>query len=91
MKIIEMADVFLNLANFAQHTLLTLAPLSGYTLNLQALIKVSKVSGTSPLSYKVLWKENSEKRNFNSLKKYLLKATVQLGLNLELFVCSRVV
>ena len=43
-KIDEMADVFFNLANFAQHALLTLAPLSGYTLNLQSLIKVSKVS-----------------------------------------------
>ena len=44
MKIEEMADVFLNLANFAPHALLTLAPPSGYALNLKALIKVSKVS-----------------------------------------------
>ena len=44
MKIEEMAEVFLNLANFASHALLTLAPPSGYTLNLKALIKVSKVS-----------------------------------------------
>jgi hypothetical protein len=36
MKIEEMADVFLNSANFA--------PPSGYGLNLKALIKVSKVS-----------------------------------------------
>ena len=43
-KIDEMADVVLNLANFAQHTLLTLAPPSGYPLNLKALIKLSKVS-----------------------------------------------
>ena len=40
----EMADVYLNLANFAPHELLTLAPPSGYALNLTALIKVSKVS-----------------------------------------------
>ena len=40
----EMADVFLNLANFPKHALLTLAPPSGYALNLKALIKVSKVS-----------------------------------------------
>jgi hypothetical protein len=44
MKIEEMADIFLNLANFAPHALLTLAPPSGYALNLKALIKVSKVS-----------------------------------------------
>ena len=44
MKIEEMEDVFLNSANFASHALLTLAPPSGYALNLKALIKVSKVS-----------------------------------------------
>jgi hypothetical protein len=44
MKIEEMADVFLNLANFGPHGLLTIAPPSGYALNLKALIKVSKVS-----------------------------------------------
>ena len=44
MKIEEMADVFLNSANFAPHALLTLAPPSDYALNLKALIKVSKVS-----------------------------------------------
>ena len=44
MKIDKIAEVFLNSANFAQHSLLTLAPPSGYTLNLKALIKVSKVS-----------------------------------------------
>ena len=43
-KIEEMADVFLNLANFASHAFLTLAPPSVYALNLKALIKVSKVS-----------------------------------------------
>jgi ABC-type Zn uptake system ZnuABC Zn-binding protein ZnuA len=43
-KIEEMADVFLNSASFAKHTFLTLAPPSGYALNLKALIKVSKVS-----------------------------------------------
>ena len=44
MKIEEMADVFLNSANFAPHAFLTLAPPSGYALNLKSLIKVSKVS-----------------------------------------------
>ena len=44
MKIEEMADVFLNSANFASHAFLTLAPPSGYALNLKASIKVSKVS-----------------------------------------------
>ena len=55
MKIDEMADVFLNSTNFAQHAFLTLAPTSGYILNLKALIKVSKINWTSQLSYKVLW------------------------------------
>ena len=44
MKAKEMADVFLNSANFALHALFSLAPLKGYALNLKALIKVSKVS-----------------------------------------------
>ena len=39
-KIEEMADVFLNSANFAPHALLTLAPPSSYALNLKALMKV---------------------------------------------------
>jgi hypothetical protein len=43
-KIEEMADVFLNSANFVKHTFSTLAPPTGYALNLKALIKVSKVS-----------------------------------------------
>jgi hypothetical protein len=44
MKIVEMADVFLNSANFVPHAFLTLSPPSGHALNLKALIKVSKVS-----------------------------------------------
>ena len=44
MKIEEMADVFLNSANFASHAFLTSAPPSDYVLNLKILIKVSKVS-----------------------------------------------
>ena len=40
MKIEEMAEVFLNLANFASHAFLTLVPPSGYALNLKGLIKV---------------------------------------------------
>ena len=44
MKIEDVADVFLNLSNFASHAFLTLAPPSGYALNLKALIKLSKVS-----------------------------------------------
>ena len=43
-KIEEIADVFLNSANFASHAFLSLAPPSGYALNLKGLIKVSKVS-----------------------------------------------
>ena len=41
MKIEEMADVFLNSANFASHALLTLAPPNDYALNLKTLIKVN--------------------------------------------------
>jgi hypothetical protein len=44
MKIEEMADVFLNTANFASNALLTLAQPSGYALKLKTLIKESKVS-----------------------------------------------
>ena len=44
MKIEEIADVFLNLANFSSYASLTLALPSCYALNLKALIKVSKVS-----------------------------------------------
>ena len=61
MKIEEMADIFLNSANFASHAFLTLAPPSGYALNLKALIKVSKVSWTSQFSYEIL-KSSLEKK-----------------------------
>ena len=74
MKIEEMADVFLNLANFASHAFLTLAPPSGYALNLKALIKVSKVSRTSQLSYEILrssFERKFDKTNFISPKKLL--------------------
>ena len=60
---------FLNPANFAQHTLLTLVPPSGYALNLKALIKVSKVSWTSQLSYEILrssFERKFDKTNFIS-------------------------
>ena len=40
MKIDKMENVFLNLANFEQHTLLNLMPPSGYTLYPKALIKI---------------------------------------------------
>ena len=39
-----MDDVFLNLANFAQYALLTLAPPSKYALNLKALYRGSSLS-----------------------------------------------
>ena len=65
MNIDEMADVFLNLANFVPHALLTLAPFSGYALNLKALIKVSKVSWTSQLSYEEILRSSFE-RKFDS-------------------------
>ena len=74
MKIEEMADVFLNSANFAPHAFLTLAPPSGYALNLKVLIKVSKVSWRSQLSYEILrssFERKFDKTNFISPKKLL--------------------
>ena len=53
-KIKEMVDVFLNSANFAKHTFLTLVPPSGYALNLKVLIKVLKFGWTSQLLYEIL-------------------------------------
>ena len=50
-----MANVFINLANFAPHTFFTLAPPSTYLLNQKTLTKVSKVNWSSQLSYKILW------------------------------------
>ena len=38
----EMGDVFLNSADFAKQTFSTLAPPSGYALNLKALIKLAE-------------------------------------------------
>ena len=62
-KIEEMADVFLNLANLEKYTFLTSAPPSSYALNLKALIKVSKVSQTSQFSYEIL--RSSSERKFD--------------------------
>ena len=77
-----MADVFLNSTYFSQHSLLTLAPPSGYTLNLKALIKVS--NSAEHLSFHIKYcdlhlKEHSEIKE--KLKKHLPKAPVQLGLS----------
>ena len=75
-------DVFLNSANFAPHALLTLAPPSGYALNLKALIKVSKVSWTSQLSYEILrssFERKFDKANFISPKRTPPKSSHCLG------------
>ena len=65
----EMVDIFLNMANFVPHALLTLVPPSGYILNLKELIKVSKVSW-SFLWFKRKFRKDklhfSEKRPSNS-------------------------
>ena len=85
MKIEEMADVFLNSANFASHAFLNLAPPSGYALNLKGLIKVSKVSRTSQLSYEILrtsFERKFDKTNFISLKKKPSKSPCLLGLRM---------
>ena len=77
MKIEEMVDVILNLANFVLHALLILAPPKGYALNLKALIKVSKVSWTFQLSYGILrfsFERKFHTPNFISLIKRFPKA-----------------
>ena len=78
-----MVDVFLNSANFAPHAFLTLVPPSGYVLNLKALIKVSKVSWTSQLSYEILrssLERKFDKTNFISQKSTPPKSPGLLGL-----------
>ena len=60
-----------NRANFASHAFLTLAPPSGYALNLKALTKVSKVSWTSQLSYEIL--RSSLERQFDKIISFLWK------------------
>ena len=74
-KIEETADVFLNSANFVQHAFLTLAPPSGFALNLQALIKVSRVSWTSQLSYEIftspLEKKNDKTNSISPKRTFL--------------------
>ena len=87
MKIEEMADIFLNSANFASHAFLTSAPPSGYALNLKILIKVSKVSWTSQLSYELLrssFERKFDKTNFVSPKKTPPKSPQFLGLNYQI-------
>ena len=82
-QIEEMADVFLNSANFAPHTILTLAPPSRYALNLKPLIKVSTVCWTSQLLYKLLrssFERKFDKTNFVSPKKTPPKSPQFLGL-----------
>ena len=79
MKIKEMADVFLNSANFASHAFLNSAPPSGYALSLKALIKVS---WTSQLSYEIFrssFERKYDKKNFICLKKTPPKAHVFEG------------
>ena len=83
MKIEEMADVFLNSANLAPHAFLTLAQPSCYALDLKSLIKASKVSWTSQLSYEILrssLERKFDKTNFISPKKTPPKSPCVLGL-----------
>ena len=65
--------------NFAPHALLTSVPPSSYALNLKALIKVSKISWTSQLSYEILrssFERKFDKTNFISPKKHFPKARI---------------
>jgi hypothetical protein len=57
---------------------LTLAPPSGYALNLKALIKVSKVSWRSQLSYEIL--RSSFERKFDKTNFPPPKSPHRLGL-----------
>ena len=93
MKIEEMADVFLNSANFALQAFFTLVPPRGYALNLKALIKVRKVSCTSQLSYELLrfsFERKFDKTNFVSPKKLLPKALRSKRVKLR-FACTYLV
>ena len=77
MKIEEMADVHLNSANFAPRAFLTLATPRDYALNVESLIKVSKVSWTFQLSYGILrfsFERKFHTPNFISLIKRFPKA-----------------
>ena len=86
MKIEEMEAFFLNLANIASHAFLTLLPPSGHALSLKALIKVSKVSLTSQLSYEILrfsFERRFDKPNFISPKRKPPKSLHQIGLTVS--------
>ena len=52
MKVDKMAGVFINLANFAQHTLLGLAPPSGYTLHQKVLITLAQILTSTTIDFK---------------------------------------
>ena len=87
MKIEEMVNVFLNSTNFAPYALLTLAPPMGYALNLKALIKVSKVSLSSQLSYEILrslFERKFDNTSFISPKKASQKQVINLLLAIYL-------
>ena len=83
MKIEEIANVFLNSANFALHVLFTLAPPSGYALNLKTLIKLSKVSWSSKFPYEILrssFVRKFDRTNIISPKRTPPKSPHRLGL-----------
>ena len=70
------------------HAFLTLAPPSSYALNLKALIKVSKVSWISQLSYEILrssFERKFDKTNFISPKRTPPKSPHRLGLRRTAF------
>ena len=89
-----MVDIFINSTNLVPHAILTLAPPSSYALNLKALIKVSKVSWRSQLSYEILrssFERKVDKTNFVSPQKLipshlgLRELTIHLSDNLITF------
>ena len=74
---------FSKFGQFCVTCIFTLAPPSGYALNLKALIKVSKVSWTSQLSYEILsssYVRKFDKKNFISPKRTPPKSPHHLGL-----------
>ena len=83
--------VFLNAANFTKQNFLNLAPPSRYALNLKALIKLSKVSWTSQLSFEILrslFERKFDKTNFISLKRTPPKRPHHLGLRTVFILCK---
>ena len=77
MTIEEMADVFLNSANFASHAFLTLAPPSGYALNLKRCQKLAEHLSIHMKYFDLHLKENLIRQTSFLRKGHLPKARIR--------------